>query len=85
MLTEALKLHSKGLSFTRMRELGLEYKYMALYLEKKISKDEMLAGLNKEIYQYAKRQMTWFKRDESIKWFQPEDQAKIQKFLRGRF
>jgi tRNA dimethylallyltransferase len=52
-----------------MEELGLEYKYMALHLQDKISRKEMLEKLNSEIYKYAKRQMTWFKRDKKIKWF----------------
>jgi tRNA dimethylallyltransferase len=69
MLNEAKKLHEQGLSWSRMEELGLEYRFMALYLQKKISKKEMLEKLNNEIYKYAKRQMTWFKRDKQIKWF----------------
>lgn len=69
MLREAQKLHEQGLSWKRMEELGLEYKYMALYLQNKISKQEMVEKLNLEICRYAKRQMTWFKRDKEIKWF----------------
>jgi tRNA dimethylallyltransferase len=52
-----------------MEEMGLEYRYVALYLQKKISKEEMLRKLNSEIYRYAKRQMTWFKRDKKIRWY----------------
>jgi len=69
MINEARKLHRQGLSWKRMHGLGLEYKYMALYLQDKISKQEMAKKLESEIYQYAKRQMTWFKRDKEIKWF----------------
>ncbi len=71
MLNEAKKLHEQGLSWKRMEELGLEYRFMALYLQKKITKEVMLEKLNSEIYKYAKRQMTWFKRDKEIKWFLP--------------
>src|SRR3989338_8835928 len=38
MLNEAKKLHKQGLSWKRMEELGLEYRFMALYLQNKINK-----------------------------------------------
>ena len=65
---EAKKLHESGLSFRRMEALGLEYRYLALLLQKKISKEEMLEKLENEIWQYAKRQMTYFKRNAAIEW-----------------
>ena len=77
MIEEAEKLHKKGLSFERMRELGLEYRYLADLLEQRISKREFIEKLETAIYQYSKRQMTWFKRDKSIKWFNPKDTKKI--------
>lgn len=68
MLNEAKRLKKAGLSWKRMEELGLEYRYMARHLQGKISKAEMIASLEKEIYAYAKRQMTWFKRNKKIVW-----------------
>lgn len=68
MVQEAKKLHANGLSYKRMQELGLEYRYLALYLQKKISKDEMLTELEKRICDYAKRQMTYWRRNPAIKW-----------------
>ncbi|HEY4503802.1 MAG TPA: tRNA (adenosine(37)-N6)-dimethylallyltransferase MiaA [Candidatus Paceibacterota bacterium] len=80
MLSEAKKLHEKnGLSWKRMNELGLEYRYLALYLQNKIDKKEMLEKLETEIWHYAKRQITWFKKDKRIKWFEPKDIEKINK------
>ena len=84
MVREAQNLHKKGLSFKRMRELGLEYGRLADFLEKKISKEEMIEKLQIEIYQYAKRQMTWFKKDKSIVWLEPKiklAQNEIYRFL----
>lgn len=72
MLKEAELLHKKGLSWKRMEALGLEYRYMAYHLQKKISYDEMVRQLNTASRQYAKRQMTWFKRDGRIAWFEME-------------
>ncbi|HRH30825.1 MAG TPA: tRNA (adenosine(37)-N6)-dimethylallyltransferase MiaA [Candidatus Paceibacterota bacterium] len=68
MLDEAKKLHSQGLSFKRMEQLGLEYRYMAKFLQGKITEKEMVEKLNLEIWKYAKRQRTWFKRDKNIIW-----------------
>jgi len=84
MIAEAKDLHVKGLSWKRMEELGLEYRYLALYLQSKITKPEMEAKLKTEIWHYAKRQMTWFKRDNRIKWFSPNEVKKIEKEI-GKF
>lgn len=83
MLAEAKKLHERGLSYKRMEALGLEYRYLALYLQKKIAKQEMLEKLDIEIGQYARRQMQWFKRDDRIKWFEPTEDKEIFSFLKA--
>jgi len=41
---------------------GLEYKFVTLYLLGKINKDELFEQLNIAIHQFAKRQMTWFRK-----------------------
>ena len=81
MLAEAEKLHANGLSYKRMEELGLEYRYLALYLQNKITKEEMLERLTIEIGQYARRQMQWFKRDARIKWFKPTETKEIYSWI----
>ncbi len=68
MVKEAQTLHKNGLSFTRMRELGLEYRALADHLQNKIPKKELIERITKEDWQYAKRQRTWFKRDKNIVW-----------------
>jgi tRNA dimethylallyltransferase len=82
MIDEAKNLHEKGLSFERMIELGLEYKYLALFLKGEISEQEMKTVLEHEIWHYAKRQMTWFKRDKEIKWFYPDHNQEIDQCVR---
>ena len=82
LIREGKKLHAQGLTYKRMHELGLEYRYVALYLQDKISKKEMLEKLYTEIRRYAKRQMTWFKRNKKIKWFKPEELKEIEKYAR---
>lgn len=68
MLTEVKRLRESGLAWSRLESFGLEYRYLALHLQGKISRTEMRQILEKEIYHYTKRQLTWFKRDNRIIW-----------------
>jgi len=68
MISEVCKLHGAGVGWKRMFDLGLEYRYVSLYLQHKLTKSGMLEKLETAINQYAKRQMTWFGRDKSITW-----------------
>jgi tRNA dimethylallyltransferase len=79
MIAEAEKLHRGGLSYRRMKALGLEYRYLALYLQKKISKKELMEQIELGNVQYARRQMQWFKRDGRIKWFDVTNTSSTQK------
>ncbi len=70
MVNEAEKLHQKGLSYKRMKQLGLEYGVLADYLEGKISsRDELIKQLQFKIHGYARRQITWFKKENKAYWF----------------
>ncbi|MBI4118324.1 MAG: tRNA (adenosine(37)-N6)-dimethylallyltransferase MiaA [Parcubacteria group bacterium] len=82
MIAEAKRLHKKGLSWKRMRELGLEYRFLADYLTSKLTQKEFEEGLGSAISHYAKRQMRWFKRDLDIAWFTPKEYSKIEKHVR---
>ena len=68
MAAEAKRLHKNGLSYSRMDELGLEYRYLAMYVRGRLSKDDMLDALGAKIWQYARRQMTYWKRNSDIYW-----------------
>jgi len=68
LINEVEKLHKSGVSWKRLEEFGLEYRYVAQYLQNKISEQEMINKIQIESEHYAKRQMTWFKRDKNIKW-----------------
>ncbi len=57
LLNEIKKLKKLGVSDKRLKEFGFEYF--------EPTKDKVILGTIK----YAKRQMTWFKRDKQIKWF----------------
>lgn len=63
LIEEVEKLHKNGLSWERMYQLGLEYRYVSDFLQEKIStKEELLEILDNKIWQFAKRQRTWFKK-----------------------
>lgn len=88
MLREVKRLRKSGLSWKRLEEFGLEYRYCALYLQGKLSYQEMVEKLQKEIEHYARRQMTWFRRDKKIHWLNKYKTAVelTRKFLeRGNF
>lgn len=75
MIKEVERLHDKeGLSWKRLDSFGLEYRYISRYLQGIITRQQMIAAINKETWQYAKRQMTWFKKDKEIVWI--SDQKK---------
>ncbi len=62
MIKEVEKLHKDGVSWKRLFEFGLEYRYVSLFLRGKITKDEMISELENEIWHFVKRQRTWFKK-----------------------
>lgn len=70
MIEEARTLHSQGLSYERLEELGLEYKHLADYLREYITHDELIEKIETGDRQYAKQQRTWFKRNKEINWFE---------------
>lgn len=89
MIKEIEDLHKKGLSWKRINELGLEYRYASEYLRYKATqpslklrrakKEEMIKKLNTETWHFAKRQKTWFKRDLNTIWINPyKNNEKIQ-------
>ncbi len=68
LVKEAERLHRNGVSWKKLDDLGLEYRYVSRYLRGLISREEMFETLKKESWKYAKRQMTWWRRDQEIRW-----------------
>lgn len=83
MIAEVKKLRARGVSYKRLENLGLEYRFIARHLQGKIGKEEMINKLEKAIWHYAKRQMTWFKRDKETYWTSDTEhaEAKVKEFL----
>jgi len=84
MIEEVKKLKESGLSWKRLEEFGLEYRWIARYLQGKIDYEEMVKKLQKDIEDFAKRQLTWFKRDKRIHWIKSFKEAKelVEEFIK---
>lgn len=79
MIDEVKELRKQGITWKRLHSLGLEYRYIGLYLQKKLSKEEMLFKLEWDIFHFSKRQMMWFKRNKDIHWFELDEYTKVEK------
>ena len=79
LVNEVKKLKKSGLSDKRIAELGFEYLYPLLFINKKITEHEMIERTILGNIQYAKRQITWFKRDPEIQWIDASEPYSIEK------
>jgi tRNA dimethylallyltransferase len=88
LVEEVEMLMAKGVSVETLKYYGLEYKYVASFLAGELSRDKMFEGLNSAIHQFAKRQMTWFRKmerdDIEIHWLDGHlsTENKIREILR---
>ena len=57
------------------------YREMFDYFDGTISRDEAIELIKRNSRRYAKRQLTWFNRDEQIEWFEPTERAKILEYI----
>ncbi|GJM62334.1 tRNA (adenosine(37)-N6)-dimethylallyltransferase MiaA [Persicobacter diffluens] len=87
MVEEVENLLGKGYTAEQLKFYGLEYRFITQYLEGEINKNDMYQKLNSAIHNFAKRQMTYFRRMEKqgihIHWLEgdlPLEQ-KIEKIL----
>ncbi|MEI8137781.1 MAG: tRNA (adenosine(37)-N6)-dimethylallyltransferase MiaA [Bacteroidota bacterium] len=90
LIEEVEDLLKKGLTHERLQFFGLEYKFISFYLQQKISKKELILQLSTAINQFAKRQMTWFRKMEKegvkINWIDKNaDSQNLLIDLRSKF
>ncbi|PIP24925.1 MAG: hypothetical protein COX34_01575 [Candidatus Nealsonbacteria bacterium CG23_combo_of_CG06-09_8_20_14_all_36_12] len=94
LITEVKNLKKSGLSWEKIEDFGIHYRIVAQYIQKKINYQEMIENSLKELQNYAKRQMTWFtrqnfaeqnlggfKRDKRIHWI--KNQKEVEKLIRS--
>jgi tRNA dimethylallyltransferase len=79
MVQEVERLIEAGVSHQQLLYYGLEYKFIAQYLNKELPYDQMVVKLLQAIRQFAKRQMTWYRRMEKkgqkIHWIDADESA----------
>jgi len=87
LIQEVENLLKNGLDKTRLDYFGLEYKFVGSYLKKELTKDELIDKLHIAICQFAKRQMSWFRRMEKrgikINWVNPSDKEHINTLIKN--
>lgn len=82
LFNEMRNLHNQGVSSEQLRRFGLEYRYGDDYVTGKILLDDFIEILTTKTIQFAKRQITWWKRDKRVHWMNPiTDKQKILKLV----
>ena len=86
LIDEVETLHAEGVSWDRLEQLGLEYRFVAEFLQGKIrSHNDLFQKLHSAICQFAKRQDTWFRRMErngtQIHWIPQGDFAAASRVI----
>jgi len=89
MIEEVQSLINSGISIERLKYYGLEYKFISAYLNHELSYDEMFTKLNTAIHQFAKRQMTWFRKMQNdgfeVNWIKGDTEINEQiDFIKNR-
>ena len=86
MIEEIKKLHNQGVGWKRLDDFGLEYRYVARYLQGILTEQQMVEQLEQQIINFAKRQMTWFNKypGKKINWIKNLIQAEklTKRFLK---
>ena len=62
MIEEVEGLHAAGVAWETLDNFGLEYRFVARYLQGMLNRNDLFQKLNSAIHQFAKRQETWFRR-----------------------
>jgi tRNA dimethylallyltransferase len=85
LILEVIRLRKMGVSFKRIEEFGMHYREIAKYLKGEISEKEMIENSIREIQNYAKKQLNWFKKDKRVKWVKDLREAEklVKKYLKN--
>lgn len=83
IIQEMESLKKSGVNQKKLNDISLYYRWVEPYLRGEIGKAETLEIISTKIGQYAKRQMTWFKRDKNIFWISKSGEA--EKLVREFF
>jgi len=87
LLGEVRSLLSKGYDSNIKAMQSIGYRHMVEFIEGRLTWDEAVRTLKRDTRRYAKRQLTWFRKDENVVWESPENvtaiRNRIEAFLQG--
>lgn len=85
IVAETQALLASGISRARLQELGFEYTLVLQLIDGELSTAEWRERFVQKNWQYAKRQLTWLRRDPDIHWIDPQEREtaveKVRTFL----
>ena len=84
IIEEVRGLLASGVDKTAPPFRALGYRHVLRYLRGEISPEEAISLTKKDTRQYAKRQMTWFKKMEGVRWFEADDLASVEDYVEAR-
>ncbi|MBI5467245.1 MAG: tRNA (adenosine(37)-N6)-dimethylallyltransferase MiaA [Candidatus Kerfeldbacteria bacterium] len=71
MIRETAAAHHRGVSWKRLAALGLEYRVIINHLRDQLPRNAVAPNMKKVTYDFVRRQLTWWKRDQAIRWVTP--------------
>lgn len=88
LLDEVISLKNRGLTIDNISMQGLGYKEILMYLNDELSLDEAIYIIKRDTRHFAKRQLTWFRREKNISWINKDefdyDESKIIEYMKGK-
>lgn len=81
MISEIISLHELGISYEYLRTFGLEFSALSDIAEGAKSEQVALSELYFDTIHFAKRQLTWWKRNSDIVWVAPDEYQKVKKLV----
>ncbi len=85
LIDEVRNLIAMGYSCKLKSMQSLGYRHICDFLNRGISLEETVRLLKRDTRRYAKRQFTWFRKDEKILWVKPDERDKADKYIREFF
>lgn len=83
-IEEIKRLRASGISWDAPAMTSIGYRELGCYVRGEIALETVIESVKRATRQYAKRQMTWFKRDKRIHWVNSEEEAEaaVRKWMK---
>lgn len=82
LLNEVTQLAEKGYSLDLKSMQSIGYRHMGMFIRNEVSWEETVRLMKRDTRRYAKRQFTWFNKDQDIQWMTLDDQDRILKMVK---